>query len=95
MPKFTLGTKMSDTPVKSAGAMFFPTVHIDKKIPQGMKVGKNISGEFTGKISAVREDGDSKSFTIELKTIEFGMTTKKFEKLSDKEQEEVLDKDRK
>ncbi len=94
MPKFQLGRK----PEKSLGSisdMFFPTVTIDQKMPQGMKVGKKISGEFAGKISAVREDGNSKSFTIELKTIEFGVTEKEFEKMSDKKQEETLDKGRK
>ena len=102
MAKFILGEKF-DGPVLAKAdkkKMFFPSIHVNEKLPKGFDVGKDVSGTFKGKIVSMSEQSsetkDRVSFTIDVMSIDLKgkMTTKDFEKLSDKGQEEALDEQR-
>ena len=104
MPKINLGEKLSETmatPSKDKKKIFFPSLHISEKLPKGFDVGQSINGTFKGKITSISEQSTEKkeraSFVIEVTSIDMKkgkISEKDFEGMSDKEQEEVLDKDK-
>ena len=105
MAKINLGERLNETigaPTKAdKKKIFFPTLHISEKLPKGFDVGQSINGSFKGKITSISESStekkESASFVIEVMSIDMKkgkISEKEFEGMTDKEQEEVLDKDK-
>lgn len=104
MPTFNLGEKFGKTmgAEPSKNKVFFPSIQVNKSLPDDFEVGQAINGSFKGKIVSMSErstqTSEKVSFTIEVMNIDMQkgkVSVKEFEKMSDSDQEEVLEKSRK